>query len=344
MATAKTVLVTGGSGYIAGFVIAQLLGEGYEVRASVRSLGREPQVREMLSKIAPDQGKLSFFAVDLMSDTGWAEAVAGVDYVQHIASPIPAVQPKNEDDLIAPARDGALRALRFARDAGVKRVVMTSSTAAVTYGLSGPATRPFTEDDWTDPTSPDTSAYVRSKTYAEKAAWDFMTAEGGALELTTINPAAVLGPVLGNDYSASIQIVEKLLKGDFPGNPRLGFPLVDVRDIADLHVRAMTSDKAAGERFLGSGEFLWMADIAKILRDDLGTRASKVPAGNLPTWLMRILANFDPVVKGVAFELDKSRIVSHEKATRLLGWNPRPERESIIATAESLIREGVVRV
>lgn len=344
MSQTKTVLVTGGSGYIASFIIAQLLGEGYEVRATVRSLGREPQVREMLAKIAPDQGKLSLYAVDLMSDTGWADAMAGVDYVQHIASPIPAVQPKNEDDLIVPAREGALRALRFARDAGVKRVVMTSSTAAVTYGLSGPATRPFTEDDWTDPTSPDTSAYVRSKTYAEKAAWDFMKADGGALELTTINPAAVLGPVLGSDYSASIQIVEKLLKGDFPGNPRLGFPLVDVRDIADLHVRAMTSDKAAGERFLGAGEFLWMADIAKILRDDLGTRANKVPSGNLPTWLMRILANFDPVVKGVAFELEKARPISHEKSTRLLGWTPRPEREAIIATAESLIREGIVRV
>jgi dihydroflavonol-4-reductase len=344
MATKGKVLVTGGSGYIAGYIIAQLLGEGYQVRTTVRSLGREPQVRDMLAKIAPDQSKLSFFAANLTSDTGWAEAMEGMDYVQHIASPIPAVQPKNDDELVVPAREGALRALRFARDAGVKRVVLTSSTAAITYGLSAPATRPFTESDWTDVSNDDSSAYVRSKTIAEKAAWDFMAAEGGALELTTINPGAVLGPVLGSDYSASIQIVEKLMKGDFPGSPRLGFPLVDVRDIADLHVRAMTSNKAAGERFLGAGAFLWMEDVAKILREDLGTRARKVPSGKLPTWLMRILANFDPVVKGIAFEFEKVRPISHVKATRLLGWTPRPERESIIATAESLIREGIVKV
>jgi dihydroflavonol-4-reductase len=344
MSTAHKVLVTGGSGYIASFIIAQLLEAGYEVRTTVRNLGREPQVREMLAKIAPDQSKLSFFAADLMSDTGWAQAVEGMDYVQHVASPIPAVQPKNDDELIVPAREGALRALRFARDAGAKRVVMTSSTAAITYGLSAPASRPFTEADWTDLSSPDSNAYIRSKTIAEKAAWDFMKAEGGSLELTTINPGAVLGPVLGSDYSASIQIVEKLMNGDFPGCPKLGFPLVDVRDIADLHVRAMTSDKAAGERFLGAGEFLWMADVAKILRDDLGTRAKKVPTGNLPTWLMRILANFDPVVKGIAFELGKSRPISNQKAKSLLGWAPRSERESIVATAESLIREGVVKV
>jgi dihydroflavonol-4-reductase len=344
MSSPQKVLVTGGSGYIASFIIAQLLAAGYEVRTTIRSLGREPQVREQLAKIAPDQSKLSFFAADLMSDAGWAEAMEGVNYVQHVASPIPAVQPKNDDELIVPAREGALRAVRFARDAGVKRVVLTSSTAAITYGLSGPATRPFTESDWTDLTSPDANAYIRSKTIAEKAAWDFIKAEGGALELTTVNPGAVLGPVLGSDYSASIQIVEKLMKGDFPGSPRLGFPLVDVRDIADLHVRAMTSDKAAGERFLGAGEFYWMEDIAKILREDLGLRAKKVPAGKLPTWLMRILANFDPVVKGIAFELDKKRPISNEKARTLLGWNPRPERESIVATAESLIREGVVKV
>ena len=344
MSPQKRVLVTGGSGYIASYVIAQLLSEGYDVATTVRSLGREPHVREQLAKIAPNQTKLSFFALDLTSDIGWAEAMDSVDFVQHIASPIPVVQPKHDDDLIVPARDGTLRALRFARDAGVKRVVLTSSTAAITYGLSGPATRLFTENDWTDATSPDANAYIRSKTIAEKSAWDFIRAEGGALELTTINPGAVLGPVLGSDYSASIQIVEKLMKGDFPGSPRLGFPLVDVRDIADLHVRAMTNPAAAGERFLGAGAFYWIEDVAKILRDDLGTQAKKVPAGTLPTWLMRILANFDPAVKGIAFELEKERPISNEKARTILGWSPRDARISIIDTARSLIREGVVRV
>jgi dihydroflavonol-4-reductase len=343
MAQSGKVLVTGGSGYIASYVIAQLLSEGYEVATTIRNLGREPQVRETLAKIAPNQDKLSFYAADLLSDSGWAEAVAGRDYVIHVASPLPSVMPKSDDDLIIPAREGALRALRFARDAGVKRVVMTSSTAAITYGLSGPASKPFTEEDWTDETSPDASAYVRSKTVAEKAAWAFMKAEGGALELTTINPGAVLGPVLGTDYSASIQIVEKLMKGAFPACPRLGFPLVDVRDIADLHIRAMVAPAAAGQRFLGAGEFFWMEGIARILKDDLGLKARKVPTGKLPSFVMRLLANFDPIVKGIVFELDKERPISNAKARSVLGWTPRPERESIVATAESLIREGVVQ-
>jgi dihydroflavonol-4-reductase len=225
MAEAKTVLVTGGSGYIAGFVIAQLLGEGYNVRTTVRALGREPQVRDMLAKIAPDMSKLSFYAADLTSDVGWADAMAGVDYVQHIASPISATLPKNDDELVVPAREGALRALRFGRDAGVKRVVMTSSMAAVAYGLDQDPTKPLDETNWTDETHADTSPYIRSKAIAEKAAWAFMKAQGGALELTTINPGAVLGPALGSDFSASLLIVQKLMNGDFPACPRLALPL-----------------------------------------------------------------------------------------------------------------------
>jgi dihydroflavonol-4-reductase len=340
----KTVLVTGGSGYIAGFVIAQLLGEGYNVRATVRALGREPQVRDMLAKIAPDMSKLSFYAADLTSDVGWADAMAGVDYVQHIASPISATLPKNDDELVVPAREGALRALRFGRDAGVKRVVMTSSMAAVAYGLDQDPNKPLDETHWTDETHIDTSPYIRSKAIAEKAAWAFMKAEGGALELTTINPGAVLGPALGSDFSASLLIVQKLMNGDFPACPRIGFAVVDVRDIADLHVRAMTSEKAAGERFLGAGKFMWIEDVAKILREDMGQDARKVPAGKLPTWLVKILGNFDPVTKSIVYELDRYRPVTSAKAQDLLGWKMRDERLSIIDTARSLIREGVVRV
>jgi dihydroflavonol-4-reductase len=340
----KTVLVTGGSGYIAGFVIAQLLGEGYNVRATVRALGREPQVRDMLAKIAPDMSKLSFYAADLTSDVGWADAMAGVDYVQHIASPISATLPKNDDELVVPAREGALRALRFGRDAGVKRVVMTSSMAAVAYGLDQDPNTPLDETNWTDETHADTSPYIRSKAIAEKAAWAFMKAEGGALELTTINPGAVLGPALGSDFSASLLIVQKLMNGDFPACPRIGFAVVDVRDIADLHVRAMTSEKAAGERFLGAGKFMWIEDVAKILREDMGQDARKVPAGKLPTWLVKILGNFDPVTKSIVYELDRYRPVTSAKAQDLLDWKMRDERLSIIDTARSLIREGVVRV
>ena len=344
MASKGLVLVTGGSGFIGGYIIAQLLDAGYQVRTTIRNLGREPEVRETLKKLTRNLDNLTFFAADLMSDAGWAEAVAGVDYVQHVASPFPAVSPKDENDLIIPAREGALRALRFARDAGVKRVVLTSSTAAVSYGQDTPRTTAYTEADWTNENSDDTRAYTKSKTIAERAAWAFMEKEGGAMELTTVNPSAVLGPVLGTDYSTSIQIVQKLMNGDFPGCPRIGFSIVDVRDIADLHIRAMTSDKAAGERFLGACDFYWIADVARVLREDLGQQAKKVPTRNLPSWLMRILANFDPVIQGVIYELDKVRMADNTKAKTLLGWAPRDVRTSITDTARSLIREGIVRI
>lgn len=344
MTQATKVLVTGGSGYIASYVIAQLLSEGYKVRATIRSLGREPEVRAQLAKIAPNQSQLEFFAADLTSDTGWADAMAGMEYVQHLASPIPSTLPKNDDELVIPAREGALRALRFARDAGVKRVVMTSSMAAVAYGLDGAPEKPMDETRWSDETHADTSAYIRSKIIAERAAWAFMKAEGGALELTTINPGAVLGPVLGRDFSASVLIVEKLLSGAFPACPRIGFALVDVRDIADLHIRAMTSDKAAGERFLGAGDFFWMQDVAKILSEDLGYDGRKVPTGKLPSWLVRLLGNVDPVTKSIVYELDRYRPITSAKAKNLLGWSRRDDRISIIDTARSLIREGVVKV
>ena len=344
MSSSQSVLVTGGSGYIAGYVIAKLLDDGYNVRTTIRSLGREPQVREMLAKLVTDQSLLSFYAADLTSDTGWAEAMDGIDYVQHIASPLPINLPKNDEELVVPARDGTLRALRFARDAGVKRVVLTSSIAAITYGLDSSPAKPLDETSWTDETHSDTSPYVRSKTIAEKAAWAFMKAEGGALELTTINPGAVLGPVLGSDFSASILIVQKLLSGAFPACPNIGFALADVRDIADLHVRAMTSDKAVGERFLAAGKFYWLQEIAKILSEDLGQQGRKVPVGKLPSWLVKIMGNFDPITQSIIYELDRYRPVSNAKAKDILGWSPRNECDSILDTARSLIREGVVKV
>jgi dihydroflavonol-4-reductase len=210
--------------------------------------------------------------------------------------------------------------------------------------LERPPSQPLDETNWTDENHADTSPYIRSKVIAERAAWAFIKAEGGALELTTINPGAVLGPVLGSDFSASVLIVEKLLSGAFPACPNIGFALVDVRDIADLHVRAMTSDKAAGERFLGAGKFYWMQDVAKVLSEDLGQQGRKVPTGKLPSWLVKIMGNFDPVTKSIVYELDRYRPVTAAKAKAILGWTPRDERASIIDTARSLIREGVVRV
>lgn len=339
----ETVLVTGGSGFIGGWCIIRLIQAGYVVRTTVRSLSREREVRGWLSQEADLADRLGFFPAELMSDAGWAEALAGCDYVLHVASPIPPALPRNEDELIRPAREGTLRVLKAARKAGVKRVVVTSSTAAVTYGADRTRTAPFTESDWTNPAHPDTSAYIRSKTLAERAAWDYMRDSQGSMTMATVNPGAVLGPVLGKDYSASVQIVQKLLEGSLPGCPRFGFPLVDVRDIADLHLLAMTSPAAAGERFLGAGPFFWMQDVARVLKERLGPAARKVPLNTIPDMMVRLSSLFDPAVRAVAFELGRARPVSNEKAKRVLGWAPRSNEEAIVACAESLIRYGAIK-
>lgn len=343
MTQGQTVLVTGGSGYIAGYCILQLVERGHRVRTTVRSLAREAGVRAALHLTGKRGAAVSFHEADLTRDAGWAEAVQGCDYVLHVASPIPPTLPRSEDELIVPAREGTLRVLRAAKAAGVRRVVVTSSTAAVTYGAERTGGRVFTEADWTDPTHPDTSPYIRSKTLAERAAWAFVEAEGG-IELATVNPGAVLGPVLGDDFSASIEIVKKMLEGSLPGLPRLGFPLVDVRDIADLHLRAMTHPAAAGQRFLGAGPFLWFADIAQILHERLGAKARRVPRRGVPDFMIRLMARFDPITRSVVFELGKERRVSSQKAQDLLGWTMRPVEDSIVATAETLISRDVVRV
>jgi dihydroflavonol-4-reductase len=219
---------------------------------------------------------------------------------------------------------------------------MTSSTAAICYGMDGDS-RNFTEADWTNPDHPDTYAYVRSKLYAERAARDFMAAEGGALEFCTINPGAVLGPVLGKDFSTSLEVVKKLLGGELPGCPRLGFPLVDVRDIADIHIRAMTAPNMNGERFLAAGKFLWMKDIAEILKIRLGAQARKVPLRALPDILVKLSALFDPTVRMVLPELGKQRICDASHAKAVLGWQPRPVEETIVDCAKSLLAAGLVK-
>ncbi len=240
------VLVTGGSGYIAGYCVAQLLNDGWSVRTTVRSLAKTKAVRASIDNIAPKASEIEFVEADLNSDAGWGRAAIGAQYVLHVASPVPLTDPKDDDELIRPARDGTLRVLTAARDAGVKRVVMTSSTSAIIFGR-GVREKPFTEADWTDETNRrDTSPYDRAKTIAERAAWAWLAEEGRGLELVTINPSLVLGPVLGSDFSASIETIKKLLDGSIPALPRFGFNVVDVRDIARLHVLAMTAPEAAG--------------------------------------------------------------------------------------------------
>jgi nucleoside-diphosphate-sugar epimerase len=332
----ESVLVTGGSGFIGSHCILDLLGAGYRVRTTVRSPDREATVRELLGAETADS--LSFATADLMSDDGWADAVSGCDFVLHVASPFPLGPPKHEDDLIVPAREGALRVLRAARDAKVKRVVMTSSFAAVGYGVPVPA-RPFTEEDWSNPDGPGIGAYAKSKTIAERAAWDFVGAEGNGLELAVVNPTGVFGPVLGRDFSTSIELVKRLLEGSIPGLPQVSYGIVDVRDVADLHRRAMTEPAGAGERFLAvAGRFMSVPDIAAVLRERMGDDAKKVPTRVLPNWVVRLVSRFDSSVKQIVPELGKAREASNEKAKSLLGWAPRPNEEAIVASGESLIR------
>ncbi|MCB9956833.1 MAG: aldehyde reductase [Caulobacterales bacterium] len=340
----STVLVTGGSGFVGSHCILQLLAGGHNVRTTVRNLKREGDVRAILKVGGAEPGDaLKFFAADLESDAGWAEAVAGCDYVLHVASPFPPTVPKDENELIIPAREGALRVLRAARDAGVKRVVLTSSFAAVGYGQPQ-RSAPFTEENWTDVEGDDVRAYVKSKTLAERAAWDFISKEGGGLELAVINPVAVFGPVLAADYSTSILIVQKMMDGELPGCPKLSFGAVDVRDVADLHIRAMTNPAAKGERFIAiSGDALSMRDIAMTLKSRMGAAAARVPTRELPNWLVRVASMADPSVRQLLPELGKVKNATNEKARRLLGWAPRSREDSIIATAESLIRLGLLK-
>ncbi len=338
--TADTVLVSGGSGYIAGFLIRQLVAEGWMVHSTVRSLAKEAAVRELL---AVDDSRLKFFAADLSADAGWAEAVAGCSHVAHVASPLPMGVPKDANELIVPARDGALRALRAAKAAGVKRFVMTSSVAAISYGR-GRGVHRFTEADWTDLSKPGLSPYIQSKTVAERAARDWVAKEGGAIEYCSINPSVVLGPVWSRDYSASLVIVKKLLDGSMGATPDIGFGIVDVRDVADLHVRALKAPTMAGERFIASGRFMKLREIADLLRAELGSQAQKVTTRNVPDWLVRIAAHFNPLAKAVVGELGNVRNQDASHAKAVLGWETRPVEQSILDSARSLVSLGLVKV
>lgn len=336
----RTVLVTGGSGYIAGFLIRQLLDQGWIVHTTVRNPAREAELRSLLGGSAQT---LRFFTADLMADAGWAEAMAGCSHVAHVASPFSTQAPRHEDDLIVPAREGVLRALRYARAAGVQRFVQTSSVAAIAYG-HGKGQHLFTEADWTNVDGPDVYAYVKSKTLAERAARDWMADEGQGMEFVSVNPAAVLGPVMSVDMSPSIEVVRQLLAGAVPGCPNLGFGLVDVRDVTDLHIRALTIPGLDGERFIASGPFLKLIDIAQILKGGMGDQGRRVPIRRLPDWLVRAVALFNPALRQVTGELGNVREASSDHAMQRLGWQMRPVDETILACARSLIANGVVRI
>jgi dihydroflavonol-4-reductase len=331
-----SVLVTGGSGVIARWCIVGLLRRGYAVRATLRDAAREGEVRASIATEIDPQDRLTFYTAELMQDDGWAEAAAGARYVLHVASPFPPGPPEHEDQLIVPARDGTVRVLRASVAARVERVVITSSAAAIAYGPEPPGGI-YTENDWSDPASAETPAYARSKTIAERAAWDFMKTRGGAMRLAVVNPTVVIGPLLGEDPSFSFQSISRLLEGRMPAIPRLGFNFVDVRDVADLHLRAMTAPEAADGRFLATTQFAWIADLARILRERLGCDARRVPKLMAPDALVRFLGLFDPTIRSVVGSLGERTRYSNEKARRLLGWRPRPFEETVVACARSLI-------
>ncbi|WP_310219661.1 SDR family oxidoreductase [Chitinophaga ginsengisegetis] len=333
----KLVLVTGGSGFIAVHCILQLLNAGFMVRATLRSLSRESDVRLMLKNGGAEAGdRLTFIEADLSSGEHWPEAMNGCTYVLHVASPTPKLDYKHEDEMIIPAREGVLQVLRTARDAGVKRVVLTSAIGAVVYGHPN-QTAPFDEATWTD--TANAPAYQKSKTLAEKAAWEFIEKEGNGLELAAINPVTVMGPVLGPDYSHSIHLIKNLLTGKMPGCPKINSGFVDVRDVADLHLRAMEHPAANGQRFIATaGESIWLVAVARILKEHLGTAAGKVKVKELPNFLLRIAALKDPMVRSMIPLLGRVMNVTSAKAVRLLGWSPRSTEEAVLASAQSLIR------
>lgn len=334
----KTVLVTGGSGFLGSWCVIELLLRGHRVRTTVRDLDREPRVRAAIAPEVDPGNRLSFFAADLLRDDGWAEAVDGCDHVLHVASPFPPVQPKDPDALIVPARDGTLRVLRASLAGGVERVVVTSSVAAVA-GAGKPLAERRTEEDWTDLAKDDISPYVQSKTIAERAAWDLVREEGAEARLAVVNPGAISGPVLSEDRSFSLQAIERLLNG-MPGVPKIGFSFVDARDVADLEIRAMVAPEAGGERFIATDEFMWMAEVAAALREELGADASRVPTRSVPSLLVKAMALFDPAIRGVVGQLGRKLQYSSEKARTVLGWSPRSSRESVVDTARSMAAAG----
>lgn len=339
----KTVLVTGGSGFIAIHCILKLLQQGYTVRTTLRSLSRQNEVKDML-KVGGISSfdNLLFIEANLSDDKNWNQAVKGCEYVLHVASPTPAIKFKHEDELIIPAKDGVLRVLNASRDANVKRVVLTSAFGAIGMGHKN-RTTPYTENDWTD-TNRNIPPYQKSKTIAEKAAWEFIKNEGGNLELSVINPVGVMGPVLGIDYSHSNQSIRQMLEGEIKACPKITSCYVDVRDVADLHLLAMEHPKANGERFLAtSGDALSMLDVAKILKRRLGDDATKVPTKEIPNFVLRIAAWSKPELKMLVALLGQYMQASGDKAKKSLNWSPRTNEEAIVATAESLLKLGLIK-
>ncbi|MEL7251477.1 MAG: aldehyde reductase [Bacteroidota bacterium] len=335
--SAPTVLVTGGSGFLGIHCVFQLLEQGYQVRTTTRSLKRKEEVIDTLKEAGvTNLEQLTFVEADLGRDDNWTEACTGCDYVLHVASPFPFKMPKDENELIKPAVEGTLRVLRAASSAGVKRVVLTSSFAAIGYSHKD-SSLVLTEEHWTDANDVTISAYVKSKTLAERAAWNFVATDNGGMELTTICPRFILGPSLGNRFTTSLTVLQQLFDGSMRATPKVSYGIIDVRDVADLHLRAMTHPEAKGQRFLASsGDPMSFPEIARFIKAELGHEAQLVTTRVYPNWLIRLMAPFNPAAKGIAPNLGKRLISQNDKASKLLGWQPRSREEAILASIRSI--------
>lgn len=332
----STVLVTGAGGYLAGHCVEELLAQGYSVRGTMRA----PTGSKGAELTARYDGAVELVAADLMSDDGWAAAVDGCEIVWHVASPAPVKVPKDKNELVRPAVDGTLRVLRAAAASGsVRRVVMTSSLDAVMQGHPH-RHEPWSEADWSN--TQNCLPYPLSKTLAERAAWDFVESQESGLELVTINPGAVLGPVQTPVVNTSTELVYQILARKVPAVPRIGLVVVDVRDVAAAHRLASEVAGAAGNRYLLAGEQIWMTDIADILAEELRPRGYRIPTRPMPNWAMRGIATVNPAARAALNYIGKMESVDDTKARRELGWTSRPVRDTVIATAESLLQFGIV--
>lgn len=340
--TKQTVLVTGATGFIASHCILKLAEAGYHIRGTVRDLSRIPSIEKSLTAASDQYAggapiNIDWFLTNLNEDKGWDEAISGCDYVLHVASPFSLENPKHEDDLIVPAREGTLRVLRTAAKHHVKRVVVTSSVAAIMYGHEN-KDRSLTEKDWSNPNAASCSAYSRSKTYAERAAWAFMEEDTSGMELSCVNPSLVLGPIIDEDYGTSVSVVKTLLNGSIPALPKISINLVDVRDVATLHLLAMTHPNAAGERFICSEKNLWIEDITTVLREHLPAHAKRLPKRIMPNWLVKCLSPFDSRMHSIKHQLGKQNNLDSSKAKKMLGWQSRSDKEAITASVNSLLK------
>jgi dihydroflavonol-4-reductase len=336
------VLITGVSGFLGSHTTIQLLNKGYQVVGTLRDLDRAPEIKQVISKHTSNIDQLSFAEADLMNAQVWRDLMKGNDYVLHLASPFPRGLPKHEEDLIIPAKEGTLNILKAASENGVKRMVITSSSGAIAYGKEkSKRSATYDEHDWTDITNKtDTTPYYRSKTIAEKAAWDFIRVDNNGLELSTICPGAILGPVLEKDFGTSANIVIKTMDGSSPAVPKIGYDVVDVRSVADLHIRAMEMKEASGERFIGSAGYLTFKEVADILREKYPDR--KIPKSSLPNFAVKLLSNFEKTLKPLLVDLGVERKLDNSKAKRVLNWQPISAIEAVLACAESLIELNIL--